>query len=82
MTKIAPCRKPLRVLGSLQLANGALGTIEREEQDKARKVCAVGWEKEDSNFSHARNIASYRMHLAMFGNALSPLDFRHAMSAR
>jgi hypothetical protein len=73
---------PLRVLGSPQLANWMLGTSDQEGQDKARKVCAVGWGKEDSDFSHARNIAPYRMHLAMFGNALSPLNFRHAVSAK
>lgn len=82
MTKTASCRMPLRVLGSLQLANWMLGASDQEGQDKVRKVCAVGWGEEDSNFSHARNIASYRIHLAMFGNALSPLNFRHAVSAR
>ena len=82
MTKIASCRMSLRVLGRLQLADRALGTSDREGQDKARKVRALGWGEEDSNFNHARNTAPYRMHLAMFGNALWPLDFRHAVSAK
>jgi hypothetical protein len=42
MTEIASCRMPLRVLGSLQLGNWALGTSDRGGQDKARKVRAVG----------------------------------------
>jgi hypothetical protein len=80
MTEIASCRMPLRVLGSLQLGNWALGTSDRGGQDKARKVRAVGRLEEGSNFNHAPSIAPYRAHLAMFGNAFSPLDFRHPMS--
>lgn len=82
MTMNASCRMPLRGLGSLQLANWALGASDQQGQDKARKVRTVGWRKEDSNFNHARNISPYPMHLAMLGNALSPLNFRHAVSAR
>jgi hypothetical protein len=57
MTEIASCRMPLRVLGSLQLGNWALGTSDRGGQDKARKVRAVGRLEEGSNFNHAPNIA-------------------------
>ena len=60
MTEIATCRMPLRVLGSLQLENWALGTSDRGGQDKARKVRAVGWGEEDSYFNHAPNIAKIR----------------------
>ena len=80
MTESASCRMPLRVLGSLQLGNWTLETSDRGGQDKAPKVRAVGREEEGSNFNHAPNIAPYRAHLAMFGNAFSPLNFRHPMS--
>jgi hypothetical protein len=72
----------LRVLGSLQLGDWAQETSDRGGQDKARKVRAVGREEEASNLNHAPNIADYRAHLAMFGNALSSLNFRHPMSPR
>jgi hypothetical protein len=72
--------KLLRALGSLQLGNWALETSDRGGQDKARKVRAVGRLKDGSNFNHAPNIAQYRRHLAIFGNALSSLNFRHPMS--
>ncbi len=72
--------KLLRALGSLQLGNWARETSDRGGQDKARRVRAVGWGEEGSNFNHAPNIAPYRAHLAMFGNAFSPLNFRHPMS--
>ena len=80
MTESASCHKPLRVLGSLQLGNWALGTSDRGGQDKARKVRAVGRGEEGSNFNHAPNITQYQAHFAMFGNALSSLNFRHPMS--
>jgi hypothetical protein len=80
MTESASCRMPLRVLGSLQLGNWGLERSDRGGQDKARRVRAVGWGEEGSNFNHAPNIAPYRAHLAMFGNAFSPLNFRHPMS--
>jgi hypothetical protein len=82
MTNSASCRMPLRVHGSVQLGDWALGMSDRGGQDKARKVRAVGWEEERSNFNHAPNIAPYRSHLAMFGNALSLLNLRHPMSPR
>lgn len=80
MTETASCRNSLRVLESLRLRNWALGTSDRGGQDKARKVRAVGREEEGSNFKQAPNIARHRAHLAIFGNALSPLNFRHPMS--
>jgi hypothetical protein len=58
------------------------GEGDRLWQDKARKVPAVGWEEEGSNFNHAPNIAKYRAHLAMFGKVLSPLNSRHPVSPR
>jgi len=67
MTEIASCRMPLCVLESLQLGNWRGETSDRGGQDKARKVRAVGWGKEGSNFNHAPNIGPYRAHLAMFG---------------
>lgn len=82
MTNSASCRTPLRVLGSVQLGDWARETSDRGGQDKARKVRAVGRGEEGSNFNHAPNIAPYRAHLAMFGNALSSLNFRHPMSPR
>src|SRR3984885_3091833 len=72
--------EPLRVFGSLQLGNWALRASDRRGQDKARKVRAVGRGEEGSNFKHGQNIARYRAHLAMFGNAFWPLNFRHPMS--
>ena len=57
MTNSASCRMPLRVLGSLQLGNWALGTSDRGGQDKARKVRAAGRLEDGSNFNHAPNIA-------------------------
>jgi hypothetical protein len=81
MTESASCRNPLLVPGSLQLGNWAKQTSDRGGQDKAPKVRAVGWGEEGSNFNHAQNIAPYRAHLAMFGNAFSPLNFRHPMSS-
>ena len=80
MTESASCRNPPRAFGSLQLGSWALETSDRGGQDKARKVRTVGRGEEDSNFNHAPNIARYRAHLAMFGNAFSPLIFRHPMS--
>ena len=74
------CRNPFCALGSLQFGNWAQGTSDRGGQDKARKVRAVGRGEEGSNLNHAPNIADYRAHLAMFGNAFSPLNFRHPMS--
>lgn len=82
MTETVSCRNRLRAFGSLQLGNWPLETSDRGGQDKARKVRAVGWEEEDSNFNHAPNIAPHRAHLAMFGNALSPLNFPHPKSPR
>jgi hypothetical protein len=82
MTGTASHREPLRALGGLQLRSWALETSDRRRQDKARKVRAVGWEEEGNNFNHAPNIADYRAHLAMFGNALSPLNFQHPVSLR
>jgi len=80
MTGIASRRKPLRALGSLQLGSWALETSDRRRQDKARKVRVVGRLEDGSKFNHAPNIAQARAHLAMFGNALSPLNFRHLTS--
>ena len=80
MTESASCRNPLLVPGSLQLGNWAKQTTDRGWQDKARRVRAVGWGEEGSNFNHAPNIAPYRAHIAMFGNAFSPLNFRHPIS--
>jgi hypothetical protein len=57
MTESASCRVPLRVLGSLQLGNWALGTSDRGGQDKAPKVRAVGRLEDGSNFNRAPNIA-------------------------
>ena len=82
MTKSAFFRMPLRDHGSLLLGNWALGTSDRRGQDKARKVRAVGRLEDGSNFNHAPDIAQYRTHLAMFGNLLSPLNFRHPVSPR
>ena len=82
MTASASCRDPLCALGNLQLGNWAQGTSDRRGQDKARKVRAVGRLKDGSNFNHAPNIAQCRTHLAMFANALSPLNFRHPVSPR
>ena len=48
-------------------------------QDKARKVHAVGRVKDGSDFNRVTNIAKHRLHLAMFGNVLSPLNFRHPL---
>jgi len=69
--------KLFRALGSLKFGNWALETSDQGGQDKARRVRAVGWGEEGSNFNHLPNIAPYRAHLAMFGNAFSPLNFRH-----
>lgn len=80
MIENASCRNPMRVLGSLQLRDWAQGTSDRGGQDKARKVRAVGRGEEGSNFSLAPNIARYQADPAIFGNALSPLNFRHPMS--
>jgi hypothetical protein len=80
MTARVFCRNPLCALRSLQLGNWARETSDRGGQDKARRVRAVGWGEEGSNFNHAPNIAPYRANLAMFGNAFSPLNFRHPMS--
>ena len=82
MTGNASCRKPLRGPGILQLGSWALETSDRRRQDKARKVRAVGRLEDGSNFNLAPNIAQYRAHLAMFGKALSPLNFRHPVSPR
>ena len=82
MTRTAFCRKSPRVPRVCWLGSWALGTSDRGGQDKARKVRAVGRGEEGSNFNHPLNIADYRAHLAMFGNALSPLNFRHPMSPR
>jgi len=51
------CRNPFCALGSLQFGNWVQGTSDRGGQDKARKVRAVGWGEEGSNFNHAPNIA-------------------------
>jgi hypothetical protein len=51
------CRNPLCVLRSLQLGNWARETSDRGGQDKARRVRAVGWGEEGSNFNQAPNIA-------------------------
>ena len=80
MTASVPCRYPCWALGSRKPGNWASGTSDRGGQDKARKVRAVGGEEEGSNFKHGQNIARYRAHLAMFGNAFWPLNFRHPMS--
>jgi hypothetical protein len=82
MTESVSCRMRLRVLGSLQLGDWAQETSDRGGQDKARKVRAIGRGEEGSNFNHAPNIAPYRAHLVMFGNALSSLNFRHPVSPR
>jgi hypothetical protein len=82
MTEGPSCRKPLRALGSLRFGSCALETSDRGGQDKARKVRAAGWEEEGSIFIHTPNIADYRVHLARFDNALSPLNFRHPVSPR
>ena len=79
MTAIAFGRKPLRILGSLKPEKWALRTSDRRGQDKARKVHAVGRVKDGSDFNRATNIAKHRLHLAMFGNVLSPLNFRHPL---
>ena len=57
MTARVFCRNPLCALGSLQLGNWARETSDRGGQDKARKVRAVGWLEDGSNFNHAPNIA-------------------------
>ena len=57
MTENASCRKQLRVVGSLQGGNWALGTSDRGGQDKARKVRAVGRLEDGSNFNQVPNIA-------------------------
>ena len=80
MAETVSCHNRLRAFGSLQLGYWAQGTSDRVWQDKARKVRAVGREEEGSNFKHGQNIARYRAHLAMFGNAFWPLNFRHPMS--
>ena len=82
MTETVPCHNRLRAFGSLQLGYWAQGTSDRVWQDKARKVRAVGWGEEGSNFNHAPNITRYRTHLAIFGNAFSPFSFRHPVSPR
>jgi len=48
---------PLRVHGSVQLGDWALGMSDRGGQDKARKVRAVGRLEDGSNFNHTPNIA-------------------------
>ena len=82
MTESASCRIRLRALGSLQLGSWALETSDRRRQDKAHKVRAVGRLEDGSNFSCAPNIAQHRTHIAKFGKALSPLNFRHPVSPR
>jgi hypothetical protein len=80
MTRTAFRRKSLRVPRVRRLGSWAVGISDRGGQDKARKVRAGGREEEVSNFKHAPNLARYRSHLAIFGNAFSPLNFRHPMS--
>jgi hypothetical protein len=80
MSAIAFRRKPPRVLGSLKLERWALRRSDRRGQDKARKVRAVGWGEECSSFKHSPNIARHQARLAIFGNTLSPLKFRHPTS--
>jgi hypothetical protein len=80
MTAIAFRRNPLPVLGSLQLENWTQETSDRGGQDKARKVRAVGRREESSDFNHAPNILRLFAHLAIFGNTLSPLNYRHPTS--
>ena len=82
MIEIAFRRGPSEVVAGLRVTTGEQGKTDRGWQDKARRVRAVGWGEEGSNFNHAPNIAPYRAHLAMFGNAFSPLNFRHPMSPR
>ena len=57
-------------------------TGDRRGQDKARKVRAVGRGEEDSNFNHAPNITGYQDYFAMFGNALSSLNFQYPKRPR
>ena len=80
MIEIAFRRRLSEVVAGLRVATGKQGKTDRGGQDKARRVRAVGWGEEGSNFNHAPNIAPYRAHLAMFGNAFSPLNFRHPIS--
>jgi hypothetical protein len=80
MIETALRRRFSKVVASSRVTTGEQGKTDSGWQDKARKVRAVGWGEEGSNFNHAPNIAPYRAHLAMFGNAFSPLNFRHPMS--
>lgn len=45
MTGIAFCRERLRVIGTVKLGKWALRASDRQGQDKARKVRAVGWDR-------------------------------------
>jgi hypothetical protein len=60
----------------------SLGTSDQRGQDKTRKVCAVGWLKNGSNFNHIPNVARYEANPAMPANALSSLDFRYPASQK
>ena len=57
MTESASCRMPLRVHGSVQLGDWALGMSDRGGQDKSRKVRTVGWVRNSAKFRLVRNIA-------------------------
>jgi hypothetical protein len=80
MSEVALRRGFSKVVESPRVTTGERQKTDRGWQDKARRVRAVGWGEEGSNFNHAPNIAPYRAHLTMFGNAFSPLNFRHPMS--
>jgi hypothetical protein len=57
MIEIAFRRRFSEVVAGLRVATGEQGKTDRGWQDKARKVRAVGWGEEGSNFNHAPNIA-------------------------
>ena len=82
MIAIALHRTLSWVIACLDVRQWERGDTSRGLQDKARKVRAVGRLEDGSNFNDAPNIVQYRTHLVMFGNALSPLNFRQPMSPR
>ena len=75
MTERPSCRMPLRVLGSLQLGNWALGTSDRRGQDKSRKVRAVGWVRNSDKFRLVRNIAKVSRNLRFSATHDRPTTF-------
>jgi hypothetical protein len=82
MTESASCRKPLRVLGSLQLGNWPLETSDRGGQDKSRKVRTVGWVRNSAKFRLVRNIARVSRNLRFSATHYRPTTFYTLRSER